>query len=186
MITPAQYVEANDAPSDAEDVRLPGTEGLAQHFVNHVKQQLIDEYGSAERLRRRPRCGRRSTSISRKSARRDLEVAHESRRPIGRAGRDRSAERRGEGDGRRQQLPQSQFNLAVQGVRQPGSSFKPFVLATALRPDLTRRPASSRAADDQPRRQVLGRQQLRRRLSRLDRPRARDDRVRQRRLRQLA
>ena len=27
----------------------------------------------------------------------------------------------------------SQFNLAVQGVRQPGSSFKPFVLATALR-----------------------------------------------------
>ncbi len=28
---------------------------------------------------------------------------------------------------------QSQFNLAVQGERQPGSSFKPFVLATALR-----------------------------------------------------
>ena len=27
----------------------------------------------------------------------------------------------------------SQFNLAVQGVRQPGSAFKPFVLATALR-----------------------------------------------------
>ena len=27
----------------------------------------------------------------------------------------------------------SQFNLAVQGERQPGSSFKPFVLATALR-----------------------------------------------------
>ena len=27
---------------------------------------------------------------------------------------------------------QSQFNLAVQGERQPGSSFKPFVLATAL------------------------------------------------------
>ena len=28
---------------------------------------------------------------------------------------------------------QSQFNLAVQGERQPGSSFKPFVLATALK-----------------------------------------------------
>src|SRR5205823_10093583 len=27
---------------------------------------------------------------------------------------------------------ESQFNLAVQGERQPGSSFKPFVLATAL------------------------------------------------------
>src|SRR5207302_2004746 len=35
----------------------------------------------------------------------------------------------------------SQFNLAVQGERQPGSSFKPFVLATALKqgisPDTT-------------------------------------------------
>src|SRR5205814_9551455 len=28
---------------------------------------------------------------------------------------------------------QSQFNLATQGERQPGSSFKPFVLATALK-----------------------------------------------------
>ena len=27
---------------------------------------------------------------------------------------------------------ESQFNLAVQGERQPGSAFKPFVLATAL------------------------------------------------------
>ena len=28
---------------------------------------------------------------------------------------------------------ESQFNLAVQGERQPGSAFKPFVLATALK-----------------------------------------------------
>ena len=27
---------------------------------------------------------------------------------------------------------ESQFNLAVQGERQPGSAFKPFVLAAAL------------------------------------------------------
>ena len=31
---------------------------------------------------------------------------------------------------------QSQFNLATQGERQPGSSFKPFVLATALKEDI--------------------------------------------------
>ena len=44
-----------------------GTEGPAQHFVNYVKQQLIDEYGVGGGLRRRPaRCGRRSTSSSRR------------------------------------------------------------------------------------------------------------------------
>src|SRR5213079_400723 len=35
----------------------------------------------------------------------------------------------------------SQFNLAVQGERQPGSSFKPFVLATALKEGIS--PAST-------------------------------------------
>ena len=39
----------------------------------------------------------------------------------------------------------SQFNLAVQGVRQPGSAFKPFVLATALAKGSHRRPTSSRS-----------------------------------------
>ena len=29
-------------------MRLPGTEGPAQYFVNYVKQQLIDEYGAGE------------------------------------------------------------------------------------------------------------------------------------------
>jgi penicillin-binding protein 1A len=72
----------------------------------------------------------------------------------------------------------SQFNLAVQGVRQPGSSFKPFVLATALREGISPGDAFRvEAADDQPRRQVLGGQQLRQFLPRLDRSRARDDRV---------
>ena len=41
----------------------------------------------------------------------------------------------------------SQFNLAAQGERQPGSSFKPFVLTTAvdqgIDPDTTYYPAPS-------------------------------------------
>ena len=43
------YEEADaTALPDPDDVRLPGTEGPAQHFVNYVKQQLIDEYGQTE------------------------------------------------------------------------------------------------------------------------------------------
>ena len=36
------------------------------------------------------------------------------------------------GDGRRFSFDQSQFNRATQALRQPGSSFKPFVYAAAL------------------------------------------------------
>ena len=46
-ITLAQLREAAATPlPDADDVQLGGIEGPAQHFVNYVKQ-LIDEYGSA-------------------------------------------------------------------------------------------------------------------------------------------
>ena len=51
----------------------------------------------------------------------------------------------------------SQFNLAVQGERQPGSSFKPFVLATALKQGIS--PATHvrvEAGDDPARRQASG------------------------------
>ena len=47
---------------------------------------------------------------------------------------------------------ESQFNLAVQGERQPGSAFKPFVLAAALDEGIspatrsTRSQSSSRSA----------------------------------------
>ena len=45
----AEYADAVAAPlPKPEDVHLPGTEGPAQYFVNYVKQQLIDHYGSSE------------------------------------------------------------------------------------------------------------------------------------------
>ena len=74
----------------------------------------------------------------------------------------------------------SQFNLAVQGERQPGSSFKPFVLATALEGgDLAALDVRVEAGVDLPRQQVLERPQLRGRVSRADRPREGDRCVRQ-------
>jgi len=134
-LTPAQYAKANAADlPDPDDVHLPGTEGPAQHFVNYVKQQLIDEYGQTQvfggGLKVR-------TTI-------DLELQEAAREAISKwltdadgpsaalvaiDPRDGAVRAMIGGNNYRT----SQFNLAVQGVRQPGSAFKPFVLATALR-----------------------------------------------------
>ena len=134
-ITLAQFVEANDAPlPDPDDVRLGGIEGPAQHFVNYVKQQLIDEYGSAEVFGGGLKV---KTTI-------DLALQTKARAAISKwltqpdgpsaalvAIDPRNGAVRAMVGGNNYRT--SQFNLAVQGVRQPGSSFKPFVLATALR-----------------------------------------------------
>ena len=185
-ITPEQYETANatDLP-DPDDVRLPGTEGPAQHFVNYVKQQLIDEYGQTKvfggGLRVR-------TTI-------DLELQQTARDAISKwltdadgpsaalvaiDPRDGAVRAMIGGNNYRK----SQFNLAVQGVRQPGSSFKPFVLATALRQGIspaTRFESEPQSIDLGDRDWVVG--ELRRRLLRQRRPREGDGRVRQRRLR---
>ena len=134
-ITQQQYETANatDLP-DPDNVRLPGTEGPAQHFVNYVKQQLIDEYGQTKVFGGGLRV---KTTI-------DLELQQTARDAISKwltdadgpsaalvaiDPRDGAVRAMVGGNNYRK----SQFNLAVQGVRQPGSSFKPFVLATALR-----------------------------------------------------
>jgi penicillin-binding protein 1A len=119
-------------PSPA-DVKLPGVRGAAGYFANYVKQQLVDEYGSGEVFG----AGLDVTTTI------DLglqKLAHES---IARVLTEEEGPeaalvaikpRTGEiltmvgGSSFRE----SQFNLAVQGERQPGSAFKPFVLAAAL------------------------------------------------------
>ena len=134
-ITPEQLEQANKTPlPEPDDVRLPGTEGPAQHFVNYVKQQLIDKYGQTEVFGGGIKV--RSTI--------DLELQQTARDAISKwltdadgpsaalvaiDPRDGAVRAMIGGNNYRK----SQFNLAVQGVRQPGSSFKPFVLATALR-----------------------------------------------------
>jgi penicillin-binding protein 1A len=134
-ITPRDLKRANRAPlPKAADVRLPGIEGPAPFFVNYVKQQLIEQYGT-----RRVFGGGLNVQSTidlrlQKFARQAIEgVLKEPNGPSAALVAIRPST--GEvlamygGDNFRQ----SQFNLAVQGERQPGSSFKPFVLATALK-----------------------------------------------------
>ena len=135
MITPAQYAKANAVKlPKPDDVRLPGTEGPAQHFVNYVKQQLIDEYGSAEVFGGGLKV-RTTIDLDLQQKARDA-ISKWLTKPDGPSAalvaidpRNGAVKAMVGGNNYRK----SQFNLAVQGVRQPGSSFKPFVLATALR-----------------------------------------------------
>jgi penicillin-binding protein 1A len=134
-ITYSDFVRANRAPlPDPNEVRLPGKQGPAPYFTNYVKQQLIDRYGS----------GRVFGGGLRVKTTIDLNVQRFARRAITKwltdpkgpsaalvaiDPRDGSVLAMIGGNNYRK----SQFNLAVQGERQPGSSFKPFVLATALK-----------------------------------------------------
>jgi penicillin-binding protein 1A len=117
-----------------EDVRPPAVHTTAApYFANYVKQQLIDEFkapcvfGGGLRVR---------TTI-------DLELQRVARQAISQYLHDpegptaalvaldpRDGSIVAMVGGRN--FRESQFNLAVQAERQPGSSFKPFVLAAAL------------------------------------------------------
>jgi penicillin-binding protein 1A len=134
LIDLAEHRAASEAPMPRpEDVRLPGTQGPAGYFAEYVKQQLIDHYGSGTvfggGLRVR-------TSI-------DLELQRRARAAVDKwlgevDGLSAALVAIDPRDGRvlamygGSSFRESQFNLAVQGERQAGSAFKPFVLASAL------------------------------------------------------
>jgi penicillin-binding protein 1A len=134
-ITPAQMHGADTTPlPKPQDVRPPGRQGPAPYFVNYVESQLVQTYGT----RRVFGGGLRVTTTI------DLtlqDLGHKAIEkilsdPSGPAAalvaidpRDGSVKAMVGG----RNFRESQFNLATQAERQPGSSFKPIVLATALR-----------------------------------------------------
>ena len=134
-ITLAQLHEADSAPlPDPDEVRLPGTEGPAQHFVNYVKQQLIDQYGSSKvfggGLKVKTTIDLELQALGREAISKWLtDPEGPSAALVAIDPRDGAVRAMVGGNNYRK----SQFNLAVQSERQPGSAFKPFVLAEALR-----------------------------------------------------
>jgi penicillin-binding protein 1A len=143
VIPRADLLAATATPlPKAGDVRPPGIQGPAPYFANYVKQQLVDRYGTSKVFGGGYRV---ITSI-------DLNLQKLARKSITKWLTDPKGPsaalvaidpRNGQvlamvgGNNYRK----SEFNLAVQAERQPGSSFKPFVLATALQQGLA--PAST-------------------------------------------
>jgi penicillin-binding protein 1A len=129
-----QYRLALAAPLPRpQDVHLPGAQGPAPYFTNYVKQLLVDKYGTARTFGGGLQV---RTSI-------DLNLQEIAREAISKwlpsnTGPSAALVAIDPRDGRvlamygGRSFHESQFNLAVQGERQPGSSFKPFALAAAL------------------------------------------------------
>jgi penicillin-binding protein 1A len=140
LITQNELVAANESPlPKPESIRLPGSlaGSEAPYFVNYVKQQLVDKYGAQEAfaggLRVRTTIDLRLQELARKAIAKWLtDVGPEAALVAVNPSSGRVVAMVGGSNFR-----ESQFNLAVQGERQAGSSFKPFVLAAALREGLS-------------------------------------------------
>jgi penicillin-binding protein 1A len=132
----AQYDDGIAAPMPKpEDVHLPSTQSLAApYFANYVRDQLIQRYG-AKRVLGGGLHVTTTIDLGLQQVARDA-VANVLPPSVGPAAALVAVDAQTGAvlamvGGRN--YHESQFNLATQGERQPGSSFKPFVLAAALR-----------------------------------------------------
>jgi penicillin-binding protein 1A len=134
-ISRADFRLADSAPlPKPEDVHLPGGQGPAQYFVNYVKNQLIAKYGAGRVFGGGLKVTTTIDLEMQRKARTAIEnVLHNPEGPAAAlvAIDTRTGAVKAMFGGRN--FRESQFNLAAQAERQPGSSFKPIVLATAMR-----------------------------------------------------
>jgi penicillin-binding protein 1A len=131
-ILPAYYRMAVRSPLPKHPF-ISATQGPAPYFTEYVKQQLIDHYGS----------GRVFGGGLRVKTTIDLQLQKLAQQAIAKVLTDPNGPTAALVAIRPKtgavlamvggNIRKSQFNLAVQGERQPGSSFKPFVLAAALK-----------------------------------------------------
>ena len=137
VIAPADYRRYVGAPMPKpQDVHLSGVMGQAPYFGEYVKQQLIGDkqfgpkrvFGSGYRVYTTIDLGLQK--LAGEAIRKYLPSPTGPQAALVAIDPQTGAVLAMYGGAN---FHQSQFNLAVQGERQPGSSFKPFVLATALK-----------------------------------------------------
>jgi len=134
-ITLRDLRRADAAPMpQPDDVRLPGTRGKGLYFVNYVKDQLVEKYGAGRVFGGGLRVTTTIDLALQDKARRAIEGVLSN--PEGPAAAlvamdPRTGAVKAMFGGRN--FRESEFNLAAQAERQPGSAFKPIVLSTAMR-----------------------------------------------------
>jgi penicillin-binding protein 1A len=139
-LTESQWVKWINYPMpDPKDVSLPSTQGVAApYFANYVKDQLVNRYGPARTFGG----GLKVKTTLRVDLQDMARKAIASVLPPNGNGPTAAMVVLDAQNGNVLAMVgganyhKNQFNLATQGERQPGSSFKPFVLATALRDNI--------------------------------------------------
>ncbi|HVA31434.1 MAG TPA: PBP1A family penicillin-binding protein [Gaiellaceae bacterium] len=137
VISPGDYRRYLRAPMPRpQNVHLSGVMGQAPYFGEYVKQQLIDDkqfgakrvFGSGYRVY--TTIDLQLQKLAAEAIKKYLPSPTGPQAALVAINPNTGAVLAMDGGAN---FHQSQFNLAVQGERQPGSSFKPFVLATALK-----------------------------------------------------
>jgi penicillin-binding protein 1A len=133
MITQEEYDQASASPLPVQPSKLGPQNELAPYFVEYIKEQLIARYGTRTTfegglrvyttldLGRQAAAEKAVASVLDQPA--DPSAALVSLDPATSAVRAMVGGRN---------FAEQKFNVATQGHRQPGSAFKPFVLATAM------------------------------------------------------